>query len=140
MSNTENLQDFIAPEELPANLDPVSKTALVLASNIVRNGVARVFVYARYSKQTKTKERRSSKDYVSLPGIGPDVVIGELVDVLRKGNIAKNRRDGTVGKPYLIVKTLTRASQGVPYGFLAMRPEGIKHFVVTGTLPPNQEE
>jgi len=131
---------MIQPYEIKApHLDPMARTALFTAANLVAAGLAEVTVSLTYSKQTETRPRLAGEDYVSLPGVSAQAQTGTL-EVLRRVANKANTREGTVGDVYFRVKSMTRADGVEPFGFANIRPEGITAFVVLGVKPIMQQQ
>ncbi len=61
----------------------------------------------------------------------PRVQLGTLSVHFRVDNKV-NQKAGTVGDLYVKVCSLTRGNGVRPYGFTALRPEGIEEFTVLG--------
>jgi len=116
------------------NLSPMESAAMLLAMNSTLMGVGDVHVSVTYPKQTSTKARVPDKDFVSLPGVSPETLIGKLM-VARRVDNAANRKAGVVGKVYCKVESVTRANGQSPYGYANVRPESVTAFVVTGFVP-----
>jgi hypothetical protein len=114
------------------HLDAAQNAELLTAINTVDDGLAILTVSMTYRKQTKTKPRIASEDYVAMPGVTMEAQTGTL-SVHRKVNNPANRRKGVVGQVYLKVKSVTRANGVEAFGWTNVRPEGITAFVVLGT-------
>lgn len=114
------------------HLDAAQNAVLMTAINTVDDNLAILTVSMTYRKQTKTKPRIASEDYVAMPGVSFEAQTGTL-SVHRKVNNPANRRKGVVGQIYLKVKSVTRANGVESFGWTNVRPEGITAFVVLGT-------
>jgi hypothetical protein len=77
---------------------------------------AKVTIAVTYEKVGKSKARVADKDYVALPGVAADVLLGTVTV-----------KEGKAHGAYLLVDSITRAT-GDPteHGWTALRPEGIK--------------
>lgn len=119
-------------------IHPTQRAALLMAATLAEQG-ATVTVSLNARKATDTPERRPDADFVqasaSVPG---DLHIGEFF-VKRRVDNAKNRRDGTVGTLYFLVKDVLRADGFQPFGWTNVRPEEITAFKVLGVVTPEPQ-
>ena len=104
----------------------------------VEAGAGVATVHMTYNKQTKSKPRIAGEDYVAMPGMTPEVQIGQITSVFRLKDNAKNRREGKVGAVRFRLASLSRADGVTPTGFTTVIPSGIKSFALTGFQPSPQ--
>lgn len=114
------------------HLDAAQNAELVTAINTIDAELAILTVSMTYRKQTKTKARIASEDYVAMPGVSMESQTGTM-SVHRKVDNKANQRKGVVGEVYLKIKSVTRANGVEAFGWTNVRPEGITAFVVLGT-------
>ena len=117
------------------NLPQQQKAVLLTTLNAVEAGTGVATVHMTYRKQTKSKPRIAGEDYVAMPGITPEVQIGQITSVFRLKDNAKNRREGKVGAVRFRLASMSRADGITPTGFTTVIPSGITSFAMTGFAP-----
>lgn len=114
------------PIEFP-NLSAAESAALNQALALVGAG-AKVTLSVTYKKTTKSKPRVEGQDYVTIPGVAPNVIIGAV------SKVALNKK----GLPYLLVDAVTRQSTDpTGRGWTCLKPEGIESAAVLRIALPN---
>jgi hypothetical protein len=116
-------------------LPPQQKGVLLTTLNAVEAGTGLATVHMTYRKQTKSKPRLAGEDYVAMPGITPEVQIGQITSVFRLKDNPKNRKAGTVGHVRFRLASMSRADGVNPTGFTTVIPAGITSFALTGFQP-----
>lgn len=117
-----------------ARLCPKQASHLLTIVNAIIGGLGDAQVCLTYKKQTEGDSRIEGRDFVPMPGIAPETLIGPLLVCTYVDNPA-NRKLDRVGQTYLKIKSLTRANGINPYGWANVRPEGITSFSVLGFTP-----
>ncbi len=117
------------------DLPPQQKAVLLTTLIAVEAGAGVATVHMTYRKQTKSKPRIAGEDYVSMPGISPEVQMGQITSVFRLKDNAKNRREGKVGALRFRLASVSRADGITPTGFTTVIPSGIRSFAMTGFQP-----
>jgi len=132
------MQPIQSYEVKTPHLDIAQRSALLMSLAFDQQG-GNVWGALTYDNQTDSTPRKPGADFVEVPQIPHDLHIGR-VTVHRKVDNPKNRRDGTVGKVYLRVQSYTRGDGASPTGWVAMRPEGLTSFKITGFRLAQPEE
>lgn len=117
------------------SLPAQQKAVLLTTLNAVEAGTGVATVHMTYRKQTNSKPRIAGEDYVAMPGITPEVQIGQITSVFRLKDNAKNRREGKVGAVRFRLASMSRADGVTPTGFTTVIPSGIRSFAMTGFAP-----
>ena len=119
------------------NLSPRARAQFLMAVLNTLSGGVVVTVAITYDNQTDGKRRIAGEDFQAIPGVDPRVQLGTLSAHFRVDNQV-NQRAGTVGELYVKVCSLTRGNGVRPYGYTALRPEGIEEFNVLGFIQVQQ--
>lgn len=118
---------LIQPSELRAhNLNPIQQASLLLALNTTLCETGQVYVSFTYRNQTDASKSKPGVDYVEMPGVSPNTMIGRLIKVDR------TKKEGNV---YFLLECFTRGDGSSPSRPRSYRPEGVLSFVITGFTP-----
>jgi len=114
-------------------LGTMERNALLMSLFWIERG-GEVYCSVTYDKQTDAPDRVAGEDYVAMLGVSRKAQAGKLKFKHRVDN-EKNRRDGVVGHPYLVIESFTRGDGIEPAKPTSLRPEGLTGFAITGFRP-----
>ena len=122
--------NLIQPNEISTKLPPTQALSLLMGLNTVASEAGRVWCAFTYTNQTDAPKAVPGVDYIALPGVAPNLMLGEITEVARRQD------DGGV---YFRMRVFTRPDGLNPSKPRSFRPEGINEFVLTGIWYPMNE-